>query len=162
MCLLAAVLSATGGLFELAGLGLVVVGIARDRDQARRLFVAKRRTQRPRRTYPPKAMPRSYPGYPGPFASGGSGDLRKLAEYISKVDAAAYNNFIDMRKALDAELDRSMEDLQQELTDADNELRGHLRYVLAGSISDRVQGAILLGAGIVLGTTGSILGNAFG
>ena len=117
-------------------------------------------------------MPRTSPGFPSPLFGGQSGQLRSILGYVSKVDAAAYNNFIDMRKVIDAGLDQTADDLRTEMADADDELRQHLRYVLAGSseddepsrnlldrfLSDRLKGAILLGVGIVLATAGSIVG----
>jgi hypothetical protein len=162
MCVLAVVLSVAGGLCELGGLGLVVLGIARDREQARRLFVPRPRRRRPKRSYPPHGMPRTYPGYPGPFSSGGSSELRKIVEYVSKVDAAAHNNFIDMRKVLDAGIEDTVDLLRTEAANADDDLRGHLRYVLAGSIEDRMRGAILLAVGIVLAAAGSVIGTVSG
>lgn len=161
MTALAVALSVIGGLFELAGLLLVALGIARDRQQARRLFAPRPRKPRPTRSYPPKAMPRRYPSFPT-LLERDSHQLRKLAEYVSKVDAAAYNAFIDLRKTLDAELYESVDHLRTEVADSDDELREHLRYVLAGSISDRVKGAILLGVGILLSVAGSVVGTLTG
>lgn len=161
MHVLAVALSVAGGLCELGGLGLVVLGIAHDREQARRLFVPKPRRQRPKRSYPAKAMARLHPSFPHPYYRR-QDELRKLAEYISKVDAAAHNNFIDMRKVLDAGIDDTIDLLRTETADADDDLRGHLRYVLAGSIDDRVRGAILLAAGIVLAMAGSVVGTLSG
>ena len=62
-------------------------------------------------------------------------------------------------EALEAELDKSVERLGTEMGESDAELRGHLRYVLAASISGRVTGAILVGVGNVLATAGSVVGN---
>lgn len=157
MSALAVTLSVAGGLFELGGLMLIVRGIGRDRAQAHRLFAPKRRERTPRRSYPPKVMPRRYPSF-GSTGLRQSDQLRRIVEYVAEVDAAAYNNFVGMRKALDAELDRSVADLRNNLAEADNQLREHLRYVLAGSIRDRVIGALLLGAGIVLAAAGSVTG----
>ncbi len=157
MTILALALSVAGGLCELAGLILVVIEIARDRDQARRLFRNRPRRLRRKRSYPSKALPRRYLGFPDQMSTRES-QLRAILEHVAKIDAAAYNAFIDMRKALDTELDESVDRLQEEIAEADDELRGHLRYVLAGSISDRIKGALLLAVGIMLGTVGSVVG----
>jgi hypothetical protein len=156
---LAVVLSVVGGLCELAGLGLVVLGIARDRKQARELFVSKPRPERPSRSYPPKVSPQSPSLLTNP-AYTASHNIRAIAELVTKVDAAAYNAYIEVKRALDEQLDEAVDDLRGEMADADDELRGHLRYVLAGSVDDRVKGAILLGVGIVLAAAGSVVGTA--
>jgi hypothetical protein len=156
MCILAIVLSITGGLFELAGLAIVVAGIARDRKEARRLFVPRPRKGWPTRSYPPKAFPRSYPSIGGPVTVGNP--LREIAEYVSKVDAAAHNNFIAIQEAFDADLKDAAELLRKEAADADDELRESLRYVLAGSVRGRAWGAGLLFVGIVLAVAGSVVG----
>ncbi len=83
---------------------------------------------------------------------------RDLRESIGKLGAAVVNAFIDMRKSLDAQLDQSVTDVRAEATVADNELREHLRYVLAGTIRNRVIGAVLLGAGILLEIAGALVG----
>jgi hypothetical protein len=157
---IAVALAFLGGAFELAGLALVVVGIRRDREEARRLFVPRPREEWPTRTYPPKASPRSYPGIGGPVTVGNP--LREIAEYVSKVDAAAYNNFIEFQEAFDADLKGAADRLREEAADADDELRKSLLYVLAGSIDDRVKGAILLAVGIVLAAAGSVVGTLSG
>lgn len=74
------------------------------------------------------------------------------------LDAAAYNALTEMRKALDSQLDNSVDELRAEILTFDNELRGHLRYVLAGSIRNRIIGAVLLGIGILLEIAGAIVG----
>jgi hypothetical protein len=63
-----------------------------------------------------------------------------------------------MRKQLDSELDKVADDLRRETAQSDDQLREELHYVLAGSISDRVKGAGLLGVGIVLAMAGSVVG----
>jgi hypothetical protein len=65
---------------------------------------------------------------------------------------------IEMREALDSQLDNSVDELRAEMLTFDNELRGHLRYVLAGSIRNRIIGAVLLGIGILLAIAGAIVG----
>jgi hypothetical protein len=85
--------------------------------------------------------------------------LQALTQSISNLDAAATNVLIDMRKALDADLDETAADLRREAAYSDDELRQHLHYVLAGSIRNRVWGAVLLALGIALATAGSVVGN---
>lgn len=150
-----------GGLCELAGLGLVVREIARDREQARRLFVAKRRGRPPKRSYPPHQSPRPRFGFPSAVYRQAH-QLSQIVDWVGRIDAAAYNNFIDMRKALDAQLDGAVDALRSEAADADDELRGHLRYVLAESARERVIGAWLLGIGIALAGAGSVIGTSSG
>jgi hypothetical protein len=156
----AVLLSVLGGGFELAGLMIVVLGIRRDREEARRLFVPRPRKSWRTRTYPPKASPRSYPSIGGPVTVGNP--LRQIAEYVSKVDAAAHNNFIAIQKAFDADLKDAADLLRKEAADADDELRESLRYVLAGSVRGRAWGAVFLFVGIVLAVAGSIVGTLSG
>jgi len=93
----AVALSVAGGLFELAGLALVVAEINHDREQAKRLFVPRSRRKRPRRSYPAKAIPRRHIGFPssllGGVSYGGRSDQRRIAEAlaqsVSNIDAAA-------------------------------------------------------------------------
>jgi hypothetical protein len=152
------VLTALGGAFEFVGLGLVVREIADDRRQAKQLFVARRPRSKPRRRYPARALAKSGRLMPGaPVALSPAEQQRALVQAFNKLDAAAYNALLEMRKALDAELDGSVDELRSEILSSDNELRGHLRYVLAGSIRTRVTGAVLLGAGIVLEIAGAIV-----
>jgi hypothetical protein len=75
---------------------------------------------------------------------------------VASLQAEVANALIGMRKALDRALDQSVDALREETVDVDNELRGHLRYVLAGSIRDRAIGAGFLGVGIVLTTLGAV------
>src|SRR5215216_2025297 len=154
-------LSAIGGLCELAGLALVALDIRHDRQQAKRLFVPRPRRERPRRSYPAKASPRPVHlgSLLGGVSYGGQSDQRRIARSVARsvsaIDTAAYNALTEMRKTLDRELDRAADDLRTEIAESDDQLREHLRYVLAGSIADRVKGAILLGAGIVFSMAGS-------
>jgi hypothetical protein len=157
MTALAVVLSVIGGCCELAGLGLVALGIKRDRERARDAFAPRARQPRLKRSYPMKAMPRSYPGFPGSFARERDA-LRQIAEYVSKVDAATHNFFIDLQQAIETELDESVDRLRAEMADIDDVLRNNLLYVLRGSISERITAAGLLLVGIVLGVGGSVLG----
>src|SRR5215207_7970735 len=155
-------LSAIGGLCELAGLALVALDIRHDRQQAKRLFVPRPRRERPRRSYPAKASHARSTSLLGGVSYGGQSDQRRIAEAlarsVSAIDTAAYNALIEMRKTLDRELDRAADDLRTEIAESDDQLREHLRYVLAGSIADRLKGAILLGAGIVFSMAGSVVG----
>ncbi len=82
---------------------------------------------------------------------------REMRVAITKMGAMLANGLIDMRKALDAQHDRVVDELRSEIVAADDELREHLRHVLAGSVRDRVIGAGLLGLGIVLEIAGAIV-----
>jgi hypothetical protein len=153
----AAILSITGGVCELVGLVIVALGIVRDRRRARTLL-ADRPPGAPReRHYPSHRFPRSTT----PLASGmttPATSQRALAEWVAKIDAATYNAHIEMQKLLDTQLDESIDALRGETTGADNELRGHLRYLLAGRERDRWIGVVVLGLGIALSTAGSVAG----
>jgi len=83
---------------------------------------------------------------------------RALAEWVATIDAATYNAYFGIQKMLDAQLDESIDALREETTAADNELRGHLRYLLADSERDRWIGVAVLGVGIVLSAVGSVVG----
>ena len=58
----------------------------------------------------------------------------------------------------DVRYEDTVDELRAEMLTFDNELRGHLRYVLAGSIRNRIIGAVLLGIGILLAIAGAIVG----
>ncbi len=68
------------------------------------------------------------------------------------------NVVVGLRKALDAQLDHAIAEVRSENLSSENALRGHLQYVLAGSIRKRVIGADLLGAGVLLEIDGAIVG----
>jgi hypothetical protein len=74
--------------------------------------------------------------------------------------ASVHNTFIDVQKVTDADRDKLARELHREIARRDADLRGTLRYILAGSIKDRLVGVVLLGAGIVFGLIGSILGTS--
>jgi hypothetical protein len=107
-----------------------------------------------------EARPRRFVGFPGfPGATYGPADQqRRIAESISRIDAAAHNAFLRMQKMLDAELDKLGDELREESAESDDQLREHLRCVLAGSIAYRVSGAVLLLVGILLAMAGSVVG----
>jgi hypothetical protein len=151
------VLGATGGVCELVGLVLVAKDIADDRRQARRLFAPRQRRTRPRRRYPPKAGPRSPTQSPVDSMRPASQQQDALRKAIANIEVSVYNALIEMRKSLDAQHDEAVEQLGTEILKSDNEIRGHLRYVLAGSIRSRVIGAAVLGAGILFEIAGAIL-----
>jgi hypothetical protein len=155
---LAIVLSVLGGVCELAGRALVVIDIARDRNYAKSVFVPRVRPRSTQRTYPPHVSPPARSNFPSPIHRQ-SDSLRQLAQCISKVDALTHNHLIDMQKLIDKRTDDTLDLVRTETADADDELRGHLNYILAGSVKDRVIGAVLLGVGILLATAGSVVGN---
>lgn len=141
-----------GALSELAGLWLVVVGIARDRERARTLFARRKHPEPPRRSYPGRQFPST------PLASYGPPSGSQLRQDILRLEASAANALIGIRKAVDAELDRSVGALRDEMAKNDDELRDHLRYVLAGDVRGRFIGVILLAVGIALSVIGSLVG----
>jgi hypothetical protein len=151
----AIILSSLGGAFELLGLIVVVGGIAQDRRQAGRFFAPLDPPQRPKRSYPGRISERSLGG---PFEHMTVTTMPRLLERIRKGEASLANGLIGMRKAVDAELDSAIDSTLGELARRDNELRGHLRYLLAGSIPGRILGAIFLGLGIAFNTAGAITG----
>jgi hypothetical protein len=150
-------LTALGGACELTGLVLVIKEIADDRRQAKRLFVPRRVPAKPRRRYPGKALPRS--GATSPFESmqTAARQQQALRAATSQIEAAMINAFIAMRKSLDTQHDTTVDQLHEEIRNFDNELREHLRYVLAGSIRNRLIGAVLLGVGILLEIAGALV-----
>ena len=68
------------------------------------------------------------------------------------------NAFLNVRKAVDADLDQAIGNVRREMEDNDEELRDSLRYVLVGSIRDRVVGAVLFALGVVFSVAGSVIG----
>jgi hypothetical protein len=154
MSTLAIIFSAAGGLCEFVGLVLVIFEIREDRLRAARLFGPRRRPTVRQRRYPGRVMA---PG-PNPFGSLTSSARQQTdTEAMGKIAALLANALINMRKAVDAELDRTSQRLQDEFESSDSALREQLLYVLGGGIRTRIVGAILLGLGITFGTTGSIL-----
>ena len=110
----------------------------------------------------PPAARSGFPGRGWGVSYGAQSDQRRIAEAlaqsVSNIETAAYNALIDTRKQLDSELDKVADDLRRETAESDDQLREQLLYVLAGSISDRVKGAVLLGVGIGLAMAGSVVG----
>jgi hypothetical protein len=154
---LSGILTAVGGGFELVGLGLVVKEIADDRARARRLFSPRRRKLKPRRRYPGRLSAGSLAGSRSNSMRPAATQQRELEAATAKMGAILANGLIGMRKALDTQLDQSVDELRSEIEAADDEVREHLRYVLAGGVRDRVIGAGLLGVGIVLEIAGAIV-----
>ena len=151
----AIVMSALGGVSELMGLGIVVVGIVQDRARARQLLARPTRRRRPERQYPAHV---STPGRP--FGSGLTTTAHELREFRGEVEramAGIANIIIDLRKAVDQERDDAMDMLREEMAEADSELRDNLRAILEGT-GREILGVALLGLGIVLAVAGSIVG----
>lgn len=147
----------TGGVFELAGLSLIVREIAADRAHARQLFKAPEVYRSPRRPHYGRA-PRT--GYrPSPFSglAGTSPQPRAIVEHMLRSEAALANALIAVREAVDSERDQLEQALRKKLSENDAEIRANLHYVLAGSARDRVVGTALLGIGIILATAGTVL-----
>jgi hypothetical protein len=136
---------------------LVVREIAADRRRARSLLAPQLPPKRPERSYPaPLAPSMSPPFHLGPAFAVSPGDVMR---YVQEIEASLGNVLIGMRKAVDTELDSSVQMLWDEVTAGDKLLRDNLRELLVGGIRDRTIGAGLVAVGIVLGTVGSILGN---
>jgi hypothetical protein len=101
---------------------------------------------------------------------GQAAQLQRILDYVSTIDAAAYNAYNNLQRTLNAELDKAVMELWNGMAEADDELRGHLLYLLAGSseedggnrftriVSNRLTGAILIVVGIALATAGSVVG----
>jgi hypothetical protein len=68
------------------------------------------------------------------------------------------NGLIELRKTADAQLDSAVDELRQEATTREAEIRSHLGYVLAGSSQERILGVVLLGTGILLGIAANVSG----
>lgn len=146
---IAIVLSVTGAIAELGGLVLIAREIARDQAQAKRLFARRSPAPRRRRVYPGRQSP------PRPLASYGTPDPRELAGQLA---AGVANALIVQRKAIDQEIDLSVDLARQEATAADDLLRDNLDEVLTGNLRERVVGAILIATGIALAAAGSVVG----
>jgi hypothetical protein len=145
--------SVLGGLCELAGLVLVVLGIRDDQRRAKVLFNQPLTFRPPRRTYP-MAPSANAPG-------GGTtwGSLQNVDQRIRQLESSVGKLVIGVRKALDKQDDEYARQLHEAQVKGDNELRERLRDVLTGSLTGRAWGAALLAIGIVLGVAGSVLSN---
>ena len=159
-CAVAAIaLSTAGGTAELLGLFMVWREIASDRQRGRRLLRDLETRQPPRRRYPPPTSGSS-PLTPQ-WASSVYGSERQISGIVGRIqglEASVGNALIALKKGTDAELDRAIGGLEQEMARRDADLRDGLRYVLAGSTRERTIGAVLVGVGIVLAAAGSVLG----
>jgi len=153
MTWLVILLSAASGLSELAGVFLVVREIAADRRRAQELFPTAEQVPRRERSYPPRVPA---PG-PNPWAQLTLPRAGELEQQVGRGLAMLANAMIDLRKALDTQLDSSVAELRQEAEVREAEIRSHLGYVLAGSIRERLIGVILLAAGIVLAVAANVL-----
>lgn len=148
-------LTATGGLCELVGLGLVVKEIYEDREHARSLLSVRSKGA-PR---PPQYPGRFRAPPPSPYESMKSAaQLRsELSRDLGRVTAAVANALVDQRKAVDKQLIEAIRGLRDEIADANNMTRDHVRYVLVGSITKRAAGAVALGLGVVLEIAGALV-----
>jgi len=111
-------LSSVAGLLELAGLFLVVREIAADRRRAQELFPPAPQAPRRKRTYPPK-LPS--PG-PDPYAQITRPRAGQLEQQVGRGFSMLANAMIDMRKAVDEQLDSSVAELIR------RPRRGRLRF----------------------------------
>jgi hypothetical protein len=152
------VFSIAGGVAEFSGLGLVVLGIATDRREARTLFEVRSPPSPPERTYPSK-VPGSRLERRDPFEGlqSEATQRRQTEKRIAQNFASLINGMYAMREAVDTERDALSVELHKQLYDADNAIRKKLTYILSGSIKGRLVGAGLLGLGIVFSVVGSVL-----
>lgn len=157
--MIAAVLSALGGAFELAGLGLVVQDIAADRRQARSMLEPREASSRPDRDYPPRRTTgMAGPEYASPAYSANS-QLQGVMKHVASLEASVSNALVKVVQITDEHLNEALTEVETEMTTRDRDLRENVRYVLAASIRNRVIGAALLSVGIVLSTSGSVMGS---
>ncbi|KKK84343.1 hypothetical protein LCGC14_2784320 [marine sediment metagenome] len=153
----AVVLFGLGGVLELSGLAIVVVGITQDRRHARRVLGPMGEWKAPERSYPGRASAPPESPY-GSVLSSESKRLRDVERTFARFGSEVANAFVRMRKALDTQLDETASVISREMAKRDNELRGHLRYLLAGSLRGRLVGVALLVCGILFSVAGSIVG----
>jgi hypothetical protein len=155
---LAIVLSVLGGLLELSGLALVVREIVADRAQARTRF-APRSPREPReRTYPAPMTAASWAPPSQASAMFTPTEHREAAAKEQRqLETSIVNSFVKLKKLTDEELDLAVGRIEREADEREQELRGALVYVLAGSARRRAIGAGLLAGGILCGTAGSVL-----
>ena len=117
-----------------------------------------RPVERPKRRYPPRFLrSTASPPYASP-AFTTAHHVRGVIEHLQRTEAALVNAFLNVRKAVDADLDQAIGNVRREMEDNDEELRDSLRYVLVGSIRDRVVGAVLFALGVVFSVAGSVIG----
>jgi hypothetical protein len=147
------VFSNAGGVAEFLGLGLVVIGIATDRREARTLFEVRSPPSPPERTYPVKVSG-SRIEQRDPFADlqSEATQRRQTERRMAQNFASVVNGMYAMREAVDEERDALSVELHKQLYDADNAIRKKLTY-----IKGRLVGAGLLGLGIVFSVVGSVL-----
>jgi hypothetical protein len=156
----AIVLATLGGLCELAGILTVVREIASDRDRAKRMLSKPRDYTSPERHYPAKLRSHSF----GAGGYGGQGVVASTMRpstdrQITQLAAEVGNGLLKVKQLTDEELDRLEGTLLKEIDMGYNELRADLRNVLESDVKLRLWGVGLLLLGVVLSTTGSVLGN---
>lgn len=160
MKILAIILSVTGGLSELFGLGMVIREIGSDRRRAAKLIGKTREPRTQRREYPPKAhvpLGRALPGDRATFHP--KPDLYDMKAETARAFAQVVNHVIDLRKDVDQKRDASEARLLAEIDQGDDDLRQAFREILESDLTERWVGVIALGVGIVLAAAGSVLGS---
>src|SRR4051812_27800237 len=124
------VFSAAGGVLALLGLVMLFREIADDRRRGQRLLERLGMPTSPSRSYPPPVselfLKQRYV-----YQS-----ERQKLEQIPRLEAEIQKVAVRVKKAADAELDRAMLRVHEDLAARDAELREGLRYVLAGSATN--------------------------
>lgn len=160
MTAVAIILTALGGLCEIAGILTVVREIAADRDRAKRMLSKPRNYTPPKRHYPAKLGSHSF----GVGGYGGQGVVASTMrpntdQQITRLAAEMGNGLVKVKQMADEELDRLEGTLLDKIDTGYNELRADLRNVLESDVKLRLWGVGLLLLGVVLSTAGSVLGN---
>jgi hypothetical protein len=157
----AVILSVTGGLAELVGLGMVIRGIGADRERAAKLIAKTRNLRTPRREYPPKVPVPMGSATPGERATrpGRTTDIYDIRAQSNRAIAQVANLIRDVKIAVDKERDKGEVRLLKEIDQGDDELRKSFREVLESDLTERWIGVAALFVGILLAATGSVLGS---
>lgn len=138
---------------------MVISEIRSDRAQARQLFAPPEFDERPPRYYPPPMTDQQWSPPSQESATRTEAQHREVAELeLRRLQTSLVNGMVKLKRITDEELDRATARLEREIHERDELLRGHLRYVLAGSVRRRAFGAGLLITGVLAATTGSVLG----
>lgn len=128
MQILAVILSATGGAFELVGLAMVIRQIGSDRKRAAELIAKTRELRTPRRTYPSEMPVPSGRVLPGDRASYfDKPDVYEARAQMERGFAMLGNALIRMKKKTDEERDDLEVRMLEEIDRGDDELRQSFR-----------------------------------
>jgi len=154
----AVAVSALGGLLELGGLVVVIRQIASDRTQARRLLAPRSPGERPKHAYPAHIHPSSWlPPAQASVMMTSSQQVEAVRKEVRELETSVANALVRLKKTADQAQDQAIERVEREADLREQELRSAVRYVLGEGRRDRWLGVVLLGAGILFATTGSVL-----